>query len=108
MTSKPSSRTCPPLLVTAAAREPLPNASLNSDAVPNADAAPTVPTRSSVASPGPRKATSPAPKPKPVRDCDVPYFFDKQGVKLTKLTQTQADYIGVPVDGPFKPEHYRY
>ncbi|MDP7220244.1 MAG: adenosylhomocysteinase, partial [Arenicellales bacterium] len=30
------------------------------------------------------------------------------GVKLTKLTQQQADYIGVPVDGPYKPEHYRY
>ena len=32
----------------------------------------------------------------------------KLGAKLTKLTQAQADYIGVPVDGPFKPEHYRY
>jgi len=32
----------------------------------------------------------------------------KLGAKLTKLTQEQADYIGVPVDGPFKPEHYRY
>ncbi|MBU1169922.1 MAG: adenosylhomocysteinase [Proteobacteria bacterium] len=30
------------------------------------------------------------------------------GVKLTKLTQQQADYIGVPVDGPFKSDHYRY
>lgn len=30
------------------------------------------------------------------------------GVKLTKLTQKQADYLGVPVDGPFKPEIYRY
>ncbi|MDH6306800.1 adenosylhomocysteinase [Parabacteroides sp. PF5-5] len=30
------------------------------------------------------------------------------GVKLTNLTQDQADYIGVPVDGPYKPEHYRY
>ncbi|MBN1395670.1 MAG: adenosylhomocysteinase [Pirellulales bacterium] len=30
------------------------------------------------------------------------------GVKLTKLTQKQADYIGVPVAGPFKPDHYRY
>ena len=34
--------------------------------------------------------------------------LDKLGVKLTKLSQKQADYIGVPVDGPFKPEHYRY
>jgi adenosylhomocysteinase len=34
--------------------------------------------------------------------------LDKLGVKLTKLTREQADYIGVPVDGPYKPEHYRY
>ncbi|MAW99072.1 MAG: adenosylhomocysteinase [Sphingomonas sp.] len=34
--------------------------------------------------------------------------LDKLGVKLTKLSQKQADYIGVPVEGPFKPEHYRY
>jgi adenosylhomocysteinase len=30
------------------------------------------------------------------------------GVKLTTLTQEQADYISVPVEGPYKPEHYRY
>ena len=30
------------------------------------------------------------------------------GVVLTKLTQEQADYIGVPVNGPYKPDHYRY
>ena len=34
--------------------------------------------------------------------------LDKLGVKLTKLSEDQADYIGVPVDGPYKPEHYRY
>ena len=34
--------------------------------------------------------------------------LDKLGVKLTRLTQRQADYIGVPGEGPFKPEHYRY
>ena len=34
--------------------------------------------------------------------------LDKLGVKLTKLSQKQADYIGVPVEGPFKPDHYRY
>ena len=34
--------------------------------------------------------------------------LDKLGVKLTTLTQEQADYIGVPVEGPYKPEHYRY
>jgi len=32
----------------------------------------------------------------------------KLGVKLTKLTKEQADYINIPVDGPYKPEHYRY
>ncbi|SKB00249.1 adenosylhomocysteinase [Prosthecobacter debontii] len=32
----------------------------------------------------------------------------KIGVKLTKLSQEQADYIGVPVDGPYKTDHYRY
>jgi adenosylhomocysteinase len=34
--------------------------------------------------------------------------LEKIGVKLTKLTKKQADYLGVPVDGPYKPEHYRY
>lgn len=34
--------------------------------------------------------------------------LDRIGAKLTKLSQEQADYIGVDVNGPFKPEHYRY
>lgn len=34
--------------------------------------------------------------------------LDQLGVKLTKLTQKQADYLDIPVDGPFKPEYYRY
>jgi adenosylhomocysteinase len=34
--------------------------------------------------------------------------LEQIGVKLTKLTPKQADYIGVSIDGPFKPEHYRY
>ncbi|MBZ0086730.1 MAG: adenosylhomocysteinase [Thermomonas sp.] len=34
--------------------------------------------------------------------------LEKIGVKLTRLTQAQADYLGVPVAGPYKPEHYRY
>jgi adenosylhomocysteinase len=34
--------------------------------------------------------------------------LDKLGAKLTVLSQEQADYIGVPVDGPYKPEMYRY
>jgi len=52
---------------------------------------------------------------------DKVYFLPKQldekvaemhlahlGAKLTKLTQEQADYINVTIDGPFKPDHYRY
>ncbi len=34
--------------------------------------------------------------------------LERIGVHLTRLTQAQADYIGVPVEGPYKPEHYRY
>ena len=34
--------------------------------------------------------------------------LDALGVKLTKLTDTQAAYLGVPVEGPYKPDHYRY
>ncbi len=34
--------------------------------------------------------------------------LEKLGVKLTTLSQQQADYIGVPTSGPFKPDHYRY
>jgi adenosylhomocysteinase len=34
--------------------------------------------------------------------------LDKLGVRLTRLTDEQAKYIGVPADGPYKPEHYRY
>ena len=34
--------------------------------------------------------------------------LEKIGVKLTKLTEEQADYLGVPIEGPYKSEHYRY
>ena len=34
--------------------------------------------------------------------------LDKLGVKLTPLSAAQADYLGLPSAGPFKPEHYRY
>lgn len=34
--------------------------------------------------------------------------LDQLGVKLTKLSKGQADYISVPVEGPYKPDHYRY
>jgi adenosylhomocysteinase len=34
--------------------------------------------------------------------------LEKIGVKLTKMSKEQADYIGVPLEGPYKAEHYRY
>jgi adenosylhomocysteinase len=34
--------------------------------------------------------------------------LDALGVRLTQLTKEQAEYIGVPVEGPYKPEQYRY
>jgi adenosylhomocysteinase len=34
--------------------------------------------------------------------------LNRIGVKLTEMRKDQADYIGVPVEGPYKPEHYRY
>jgi adenosylhomocysteinase len=34
--------------------------------------------------------------------------LDALGVRLTKLTQEQADDLGVPVEGPYKSDHYRY
>ncbi|MGL1902105.1 MAG: adenosylhomocysteinase, partial [Fibrobacterales bacterium] len=34
--------------------------------------------------------------------------LDKLGVKLTTLSKEQSDYLGIPVDGPYKPDHYRY
>ena len=34
--------------------------------------------------------------------------LEKLGVRLTRLSREQADYIGVPVEGPYKPDHYRY
>ena len=34
--------------------------------------------------------------------------LDHLGVKLTRLTKEQAEYIGVPIEGPYKPDHYRY
>jgi adenosylhomocysteinase len=36
------------------------------------------------------------------------FHLEKIGVKLTTLTPAQAAYIGVPADGPYKPDHYRY
>jgi adenosylhomocysteinase len=34
--------------------------------------------------------------------------LDALGVRLTELTKAQASYLGVPVEGPYKPDHYRY
>jgi adenosylhomocysteinase len=34
--------------------------------------------------------------------------LDALGVRLTELTKQQADYLNVPTEGPYKPEHYRY
>ena len=34
--------------------------------------------------------------------------LERIGVKLTEMSQEQADYIGVKAEGPYKPEHYRY
>jgi len=34
--------------------------------------------------------------------------LEQLGVKLTRLTKEQSEYIGIPLDGPYKPEHYRY
>jgi adenosylhomocysteinase len=34
--------------------------------------------------------------------------LEKIGVKLTKMTKEQSEYLGIPVEGPYKPEHYRY
>ena len=36
------------------------------------------------------------------------FHLGKLGVKLTRLSEKQAKYLDVPIDGPFKPEHYRY
>ncbi len=34
--------------------------------------------------------------------------LEKLGVHLTKLSKEQSEYLGIPVEGPYKPEHYRY
>jgi len=34
--------------------------------------------------------------------------LDALGVRLTAMSPSQAEYLGVPVDGPFKADHYRY
>ena len=46
--------------------------------------------------------------PKRLDELVARLHLDALGVKLTELTPKQADYLGVPVEGPFKSEHYRY
>tara|TARA_Y100001968_G_scaffold175364_1_gene160728 strand:- start:338 stop:763 length:426 start_codon:yes stop_codon:yes gene_type:complete len=46
--------------------------------------------------------------PKNLDEMVARLHLEKIGAKLTELTPEQADYINVPVDGPYKPEHYRY
>jgi adenosylhomocysteinase len=46
--------------------------------------------------------------PKKLDEKVAQLHLERIGVKLTKLTPEQAKYIGVPADGPFKPDHYRY
>ena len=46
--------------------------------------------------------------PKKLDEKVAALHLPKLGVRLTKLTKEQADYLGIPVEGPFKPEHYRY
>jgi len=46
--------------------------------------------------------------PKKLDEMVARLHLGKLGVRLTELSKEQADYIGVPVEGPYKPEHYRY
>ena len=46
--------------------------------------------------------------PKKLDEKVASLHLEKLGVKLTKLSKDQADYLDVPQEGPFKPEHYRY
>ena len=46
--------------------------------------------------------------PKQLDEKVAALHLDKIGVKLTKLSERQAAYLGLPLQGPFKPDHYRY
>jgi adenosylhomocysteinase len=46
--------------------------------------------------------------PKHLDEMVARLHLDKLGARLTELRPDQADYIGVAVEGPYKPEHYRY
>ena len=46
--------------------------------------------------------------PKHLDEKVASFHLDALGVRLTKLSQDQSDYLGIPVEGPYKPDHYRY
>jgi len=46
--------------------------------------------------------------PKKLDEEVAAHHLEKLGVKLTVLSNDQSGYLGVPTDGPYKPEHYRY
>ena len=46
--------------------------------------------------------------PKHLDEMVARLHLEKIGCKLTELSKDQADYINVPVEGPYKPDHYRY
>jgi adenosylhomocysteinase len=46
--------------------------------------------------------------PKKLDELVARLHLDALGIRLTELTDRQADYLGIPVDGPYKSDHYRY
>ena len=46
--------------------------------------------------------------PKHLDEMVARLHLEKIGVELTQLTKEQSDYVGIPVDGPYKPDYYRY
>lgn len=46
--------------------------------------------------------------PKELDEMVARLHLDKLGIKLTEMTPRQSEYLGIPVEGPYKPEHYRY
>ena len=46
--------------------------------------------------------------PKHLDEMVARLHLEKLGIKLTEMTTDQAEYLGVPKEGPFKPDHYRY
>ena len=46
--------------------------------------------------------------PKALDEMVARFHLDALGVRLTTLTQAQSDYLGIPVEGPYKADHYRY